>query len=767
MDRPLFRPSNEQPLGWRKVKQQRRLAVLSISLTRSITMLRGDDDLFSLMEEMGNDGGAEKSGEKCGKKKKKRTRDDDASRPTNSSTTSVRLLPEVEGYGHTLSSTTITTVVSASSEIWNPYVHVALSPRASDGLDIVVPTNPHVEILRRRAYEKFKRGFYAIFQSTAESARAAEGDAKLHEMKRADRAGAGGSNPSGKGNIDNQKRKEDRTILNQTWGELPSHSILERWHFAAKVEEDMLARECRSSSSSKVEQEASPTLSASISGNKSTAIIRDAIVMNRRNGTSVDPILINLPQKSQQRQDSPPTNLLKEEIVFQWKRERRRKVGIAAGNAKLASRDLDTVEDELDRILGSQKFTRRVGGITGAVKDLAREVESDFIKELGRRASQEASSHAASSTSGGKKKKKRDKSIPKISFGDNNGSHDLSKSQEITVAYSGLSLKINETHYEKLQILFDRFNTDSTSIPDHRDRFASALFALLCRYDMLEGGGLQSSLVGDVFDLLLNRFDCRTECFASPFNCRYERFCSAFPDTDAAFGSLGSFFDFDPTLKSGCFQANPPFISGFIEMMERRMDGHLESTSGKPLMFIVFIPAWKETTGWKALNVSPHLTKHLLLSQKTDPHFYCEGTQHRRRGRYRIATFDTSVFFLQNSKARDKWPVTDEIVEELTMAFRRNPDEDGSEKANERAAAVAVGAKANDEPRSKKKKKKEFRKEEKTRKAEEVQQKGMGGIPKGGKRKSEKSKKKKLKLVEDGERKQMEILSSILSGAES
>ena len=727
-------------------------------------MLRGDDDLLSLMEEMGNVGGAEKSGEQRGRKKKKRTRDDDASRPTTASN-GVRLLAEVEGYGHTTNATAAS--ASASDEIWNPYVHVALSPRASGSLDVIVPTNPHVEILRRRAYEKFKRGFYAIFQSTAESARAAEGDAKLHEMKRADRAGTGGSTPSGNGNIDNQRRKEDRTILNQTWGELPSHSILERWHFAAKVEEDMLARECRSSSSEKIEQEASPPLCAGISGDKSTAIIRDAIVMNRRNGTSVDPILINLPQKTQQRQDSPTTNLLKEEIVFQWKRERRRKVGIAAGNAKSASRDLDTVEDELDRILGSQKFTRRVGGITGAVKDLAREIESDFIKELGRRASQEASRHAASSSSGEKKKKKRDKSIPKISFGDNNGFDYLSKSpKEITVAYFGLSLRINETHYEKLQILFDRFNTYSTSLSDHRDRFASALFSLLCRYDMLEGGGLQSSLTGDVFDILLNRFDCRTECFASPFNCRYERYCSAFPDTDAAFGSLGSFFDFDPTSKGGCFQANPPFISGFIEMMERRMDGHLESTSGRPLMFIVFIPAWKETTGWKALNDSPHLTKQLLLSQKTDPHFYCEGTQHRRRGRYRIATFDTSVFFLQNSKARDKWPVTEEIVEELTMAFRRNPDEDGSQKTNEGTTAVALGAKANDKARPKEKKKKERRKVAKTRK-EEVKQKGMDGVPKGGQRKSEKSKKKKRKLVEDGERKQMEILSSIFGGTES
>ena len=337
----------------------------------------------------------------------------------------------------------------------------------------------------------------------------------------------------------------------------------------------------------------------------------------------------------------------------------------------------------------------------------------------------------------------------------------------MTISYSGLSLKINETHYIKLQMLFDRFNTDSASLSEHRDRFASALFALLCRYDMLEGGGLQSSLTGDVFDVLLEHFDCRTECFASPFNCRYERFCSAFPDTDMAFGSLGSFFDFDPAPEGGCFQANPPFISGFIEMMQERMDCLLKSTSKKPLMFIVFIPAWKETSGWKALNESHYLTRHLLLSQKSDPHFYCEGTQHRRRGRYRIATFDTSVFFLQNSTARDRWPVTEEILGDLTFAFGRNPNEDGDKEDSTKESAN----KSNREGKRRKVTKKE------------EDDKGTGGdvpledttssrksrahSPKSGKKKAGKEKRKKRKLVKDGESKQMEILSSIFGGKES
>lgn len=51
-----------------------------------------------------------------------------------------------------------------------------------------------------------------------------------------------------------------------------------------------------------------------------------------------------------------------------------------------------------------------------------------------------------------------------------------------------------------------------------------------------KGGGFQASVSGDAFDVLLRHFGVRMECFASPFNCRYARYCSAFEDTDSPFG---------------------------------------------------------------------------------------------------------------------------------------------------------------------------------------------------------------------------------------
>jgi len=721
--------------------------------------IRGDEDLYSVMDEMmaststaGTSSSSTGQGQGRGQAENsgRRSRSSVAAAAQGAASSSgsresaemerragVRLLPEVEGYGGGgggSSSSSSVNIPSSGAEIWNPYIHVttATIPGISSSSNSIIPTNPEVELCRRRAYEKFKRGYYSIFKSTAEMAMAAEGDATLHAMRR-----SGDANNKSENESDQKAAgRRERTIQNETWGELPSHAILERWHFATKLEEEAVARANRTCLRQPQKQQergnlgsyptGPPATSVSTSVSTSTATIRDMIVAGRANGTVADPVLVSLlgkyqHQKQQHRTQEEGTSsikdgqnkqdkkkngdfrsstncpsrstmnssLLREEIIFQWKRERRRKIGAAAGNSTAAARELQQLEEELRRTFSSNKFSRRVSGINRAVKDLAREVGDEFVKELSKRVLQRATSSQPSKSGsyGKKRKKKRDKSIPQIYIG---GDHDASKAREVTVSYGGLPLRINGSHYAKLQTLFDRFNGQSQSYPEHRDAFASALFSLLVRYDMLEGGGLQSSLTGAVFDILLHRFDCRTECFASPFNSRYEHFCSAFPDTDGAFGSLGSFFEFHPT--QGCFQANPPFVADFIDKMRARMDTLLVKATSEPLMFIVFVPAWSETSGWQALNDSAHLTRHVLLSQISDPHYYCEGTQHRRQGRYRIATFDTSVFFLQNAKATRKWPVTDTIVCELKTAFSRNPDDGMCNNASRSKSIVTIEA---------------------------------------------------------------------------
>ena len=63
-------------------------------------------------------------------------------------------------------------------------------------------------------------------------------------------------------------------------------------------------------------------------------------------------------------------------------------------------------------------------------------------------------------------------------------------------------------------------------------------------------------------------------------NCRYERYCSAFGDVDASFGSLGSFFSPRFAPRRGCFEANPPFVPILMQNMVDKMESLLAAASG-------------------------------------------------------------------------------------------------------------------------------------------------------------------------------------------
>ncbi|KAJ0402082.1 hypothetical protein ATCC90586_000267 [Pythium insidiosum] len=242
------------------------------------------------------------------------------------------------------------------------------------------------------------------------------------------------------------------------------------------------------------------------------------------------------------------------------------------------------------------------------------------------------------------------------------------------LTYGHCSVKLSVSHFTKLQRLYERQSQKRITRPQDRHAFEAAVFSLLLRYDSLDGGGFQAALNEECFDVLLKHFDCKMECFASPLNSRYSRFCSAFLDTDAAFGSVGSFFEFAP--RSGSFEANPPFIPKLIKRMADHMTSLLDAAEGA-LMFVIIIPAWRETEGWQLLHNSRYNQHHELIPQKD--HGYCEGKQQIRKTRWRIASFDTSVFFWQNPKALNRWKVTAESIRELRQAFQ-------SKQADERDA---------------------------------------------------------------------------------
>jgi len=294
--------------------------------------------------------------------------------------------------------------------------------------------------------------------------------------------------------------------------------------------------------------------------------------------------------------------------------------------------------------------------------------------------------------------------------------------------HKATTVTINQAHHDKLQALHARFGGpqqqqqqqhQQVNEEQEKKRFHHHLFLLLLRYSSLaggtdRGGGFQGAINEEAFEVLLRRFDCRMECFASPLNCRYPHYCSAFEDTDGCFGSLGSFFAFFP--QEGMYEANPPFLPCVIERMAQHMEELLHA-SERPLGFVIVIPAWKDEeeaeggeegkkggkkhaaapkekapphhhknnnkmkgkkrpkalytasgASWRRLRESSFCVRHVLL--QAQQHGYVEGSQHKLSTRFKTSYFDTSVFVLQNEGGRETWPVTEEVVWELERACK-------------------------------------------------------------------------------------------------
>jgi hypothetical protein len=48
---------------------------------------------------------------------------------------------------------------------------------------------------------------------------------------------------------------------------------------------------------------------------------------------------------------------------------------------------------------------------------------------------------------------------------------------------------------------------------------------------------------------------------------------------------------------------------------------------------------------------------------------YCDGASHQRKDLYRQSPFDSSILFLQTTAAAKKWPVSQQLLKDLQLAF--------------------------------------------------------------------------------------------------
>ncbi|KOO52750.1 phosphorylated ctd-interacting factor 1 [Chrysochromulina tobinii] len=220
--------------------------------------------------------------------------------------------------------------------------------------------------------------------------------------------------------------------------------------------------------------------------------------------------------------------------------------------------------------------------------------------------------------------------------------------------------------------------------------FETRLFLLLHRYAALfgpnggEGRGWQLATPPPAMDALTTDFGVHAECFASPMNRRQPRFCSAFSDTDVAFGSSGNFFG---AARRGVLagwqsaECGPPYDDELMEMAVEVLSHELSRReaegSAHAGSFVLVVPDWRTSPPsrfWRAVQASPHLSRVLVLDKEA--HRYVEGFQHQAssaRTRFVQGETATLCIWMQNQAGRAAYPVTEEKLEKQREAWNLPP----------------------------------------------------------------------------------------------
>lgn len=201
------------------------------------------------------------------------------------------------------------------------------------------------------------------------------------------------------------------------------------------------------------------------------------------------------------------------------------------------------------------------------------------------------------------------------------------------------------------------------------------------------GTGQQAAVPPKVLDLLREKIDLDTEVFASPLNAHCHMYGSAFADTDAPFGSIGSFFHLDlagirrrSNTFSGSFAVNPPFVELTMLQAQQRIEMLLLATASEkqqgseedgnemlPLSFTVFLPHWADAEAVVNFRKSRFLRREIML--ESHKHGYIDGSQHRVGAVQYTTDHDSVIFVMQNDAGHRKWPISESLQREIVAAF--------------------------------------------------------------------------------------------------
>ena len=133
--------------------------------------------------------------------------------------------------------------------------------------------------------------------------------------------------------------------------------------------------------------------------------------------------------------------------------------------------------------------------------------------------------------------------------------------------------------------------------------FANYALALNIRYSYLH---LLNHGLARQFEIMGFKPQESTEGFASAFNHYFDRFCSAFPDLEKPFGSMGSFFD-TTNWETDVVYVNPPFDETLMNTAMERIYKYLQEDNTHR-KFIFTLPNWDNWPELEALKTSQWTT---------------------------------------------------------------------------------------------------------------------------------------------------------------
>mmetsp|Transcript_17545 Transcript_17545/g.53144 ORF Transcript_17545/g.53144 Transcript_17545/m.53144 type:complete len:447 (-) Transcript_17545:22-1362(-) len=266
---------------------------------------------------------------------------------------------------------------------------------------------------------------------------------------------------------------------------------------------------------------------------------------------------------------------------------------------------------------------------------------------------------------------------------------------QAVLRYEGDAIRLSAMHLSKLRGLYELQRPPpepgGAAAAAWEEAFGRRLYVMLRRYvtfigldpseEGLRGGNMHAAAPEPVFAWLKRELGVRCELFASPLNCYFPRFFSAFPDTDAAFGSLGSFFQAG-SLPEGSYEVGPPYTEEVLELTARRLLALLQAAGGLALSFVLFVPDWEGCGGLEILGGQdfaafrrPAGGPAFALARGRE-HHYVSGVQFfadvgsDAQRRYYVVPHGTRVYVLQSAAGAERWPFGDAQLRALLERMR-------------------------------------------------------------------------------------------------